>query len=98
MLNNDRQKFSVKKGEVTFRQKLASQQLKNGKIVFPDTHTYDEMLETMRQRAATTHQAMARLSARGLQFTPFIELGAERCQRDRLGEVWDAYGERETYC
>lgn len=81
MHNQNQQGVSEKKGEVTFRQKLASQQAKNGKIVFPDAHDYKEMLETMRQRATTTRQAMEKLSTRCVQFTPFIELGAERCQR-----------------
>lgn len=93
MNDKDKQGFSAKKGEVTFRQKLASQQSKGGRIVFPDVHNYNEMIETMRQRAATTRQAMRRLLADGIQLSPFIELGAERCQRALvLANEFDAQG------
>lgn len=93
MNNQDKQGFSVKKGEVTFRQKLASQQSKDGCIVFPDLHNHNEMLEIMRQRVASTRRAMRRLLADGISLSPFIELGAERCQRALvLVNEFDAQG------
>lgn len=56
-----RQGISEKRGEVIFRQKLASQLSKDGNIVFPDLRTHDEMLDVMMQRAAVTRDAMMRL-------------------------------------
>jgi len=88
-----RQGISEKSGEVIFRQKLASQQSKDGNIVFPDLRTHNEMLDVMMQRAAVTRDSMMRLSDDGNSLTPFIELGAERCQRALVLEnEFDAQG------
>ena len=81
MNDQNQQDINVKKGEVTFRQKLATQQSRDGSTVFPELDDYDGMLDTMMQRVASTRAAMSRLTNQGIKISPFIELGAERCQR-----------------
>jgi ubiquinone/menaquinone biosynthesis C-methylase UbiE len=89
----DQQDVTVKLGEVAFRRKLASQQSSGGEVVFPELRAYDEMLMIMRQRAAATREAITYLSSDGLGLSPFIELGAERCQRSLVLEnEFDARG------
>ncbi len=89
----DEQHVLAKHGEVEFRRKLASQESEGGQIAFPELHTHDEMLQVMRQRAAATRDAMALLSREGIRLSPYIELGAERCQRAMVLEnEFDAQG------
>jgi len=89
----DRQGLSEKTGEVKFRRKLASQQSEDGHTIFPELRNHGEMLEVMRQRASVTRDAIAQLSEEGKTLSPFIEIGAERCQRALVLEnEFDAQG------
>ena len=89
----EQQDLSVKKGEVTFRQKLASQQFHDGQMVFPELDNHDRMIDLMNQRAGVTRQAMAKLRAEGISISPFIELGTERCHRSIvLVNEFEAHG------
>ena len=67
------------RGEVTFRRKLARQHV-TGETLLPDYYGKEEHDMILAERVETTVQDVGRLEKRG-KLSPFIELGAERCQR-----------------
>jgi SAM-dependent methyltransferase/uncharacterized protein YbaR (Trm112 family) len=67
-------------GEVVFRRKLARQHV-DGETILPDFCSKQQTDEILRARIQATTDTMAALKARGIRLSPFIELGAERCQR-----------------
>ena len=68
------------KGEVEFRKKLAQQHV-TGEILLPDYYDKAEHDQILLQRVDSTKRKMRELHEHGVALSPFIELGAERCQR-----------------
>lgn len=69
-----------KRGEVAFRAMLFEQQVA-GTSVLGDELDRDSMLALMRSRMEKSRRDFAALAAAGYLRAPFLELGAERCQR-----------------
>lgn len=79
------QSLNHQKGEVEFRRKLVRQQLEggysSGEGSLKDEFTGSQMENILRKRMTKTLQQMTGLRARGHVLFPFLEIGAERCQR-----------------
>jgi SAM-dependent methyltransferase/uncharacterized protein YbaR (Trm112 family) len=75
------QRIGSKRGEVAFRRQLARQQSVGGTATIPEAHTREEILAVMAERMEQTRCDMAAIAAAGLPLSPYIEVGAERCQR-----------------
>lgn len=67
-------------GEIEFRKKLIEQQVE-GKQIFDDEFDAPDIERIMADRMRTTVERMSRLQERKVTISPYIELGAERCQR-----------------
>jgi SAM-dependent methyltransferase len=81
----ERQTIGSKKSEIEFRKKLAEQQVE-GKTHFRDEFSGDKMQEILYQRMEKTLSDISPLKDSGIEFTPYIEIGAERCQRSLVME------------
>lgn len=68
------------KGEIAFRAKL-SRQHTTGEMLLPDYFSKDAHDTILFERIETTRQAFRGLQSKGLDFTRFLELGAERGHR-----------------
>jgi SAM-dependent methyltransferase/uncharacterized protein YbaR (Trm112 family) len=68
------------RGEIEFRRKLAEQHV-SGRLLLLDYYGKDAHDAILRERMATTLREISALQARGVQLSPFLELGAERGQR-----------------
>jgi ubiquinone/menaquinone biosynthesis C-methylase UbiE/ferredoxin len=79
----NRQSVDSKKGEILFRYKLYQQHV-NGKSVFEDEFNKDEILEIMKARVEKSEIEFEKMGQKGIVFSPFLEIGAERCQRSML--------------
>lgn len=75
-----RQSLRNLKGEIDFRAKLARQHVR-GEIVLPDYYAKEEHDRILLERVKATGEKMTELAHLGVQFSPFLELGAERGQR-----------------
>lgn len=75
------QSFDSKQGEVIYRRKLALQQSSEGQAILPEAHTKQEILAVMQERMAQTRRDVETIIAEGVPVSPYLELGAERCQR-----------------
>lgn len=75
------QSLDSKRGEVIYRRKLALQQSNEGQAIVPEAHTKQEILAVMEERMAQTRRDIKTITATGVPISPYIELGAERCQR-----------------
>lgn len=75
-----RQSLRNLKGEIDFRAKLARQHV-DGEIVLPDYYAKEEHDRILLERVKATGERMTELADLGVQFSPFLELGAERGQR-----------------
>jgi ubiquinone/menaquinone biosynthesis C-methylase UbiE/uncharacterized protein YbaR (Trm112 family) len=74
------QSLTNKKGEIIFRKKLLDQQI-NGIKNFDDEFNKSEIENILLNRMATTVADMKKLKEKGFILSPYLELGAERCQR-----------------
>lgn len=74
------QDLKNKAGEVKFRAKLFEQQVE-GSAGIEGELTSAEMLAEMRRRMDMTRRDFSELAGSGVLQSPFLELGAERCQR-----------------
>lgn len=74
------QNLENKTGEVKFRAKLYEQQVEGASILHGEL-TSTEMLSEMRRRMEISRRDFSELAQSGLLQSPFLELGAERCQR-----------------
>jgi SAM-dependent methyltransferase len=79
------QPIDAKKGEIEFRKKLYEQQVL-GQNRFADEFNTNEMIEIVRKRAIKTYDQVKRLQDRGIVTSPYVEIGAERCQRSLVME------------
>jgi ubiquinone/menaquinone biosynthesis C-methylase UbiE len=68
------------RGEIEFRAKLALQHV-SGEVLLPDYYKKDEHDRILWERVEMTRKKMTELSGLGINFSPFLELGAERGQR-----------------
>jgi len=68
------------RGEIEFRRKLAEQHV-TGRMLLPDYYGKEAHDRILRERMATTLRDATALQAHGVRLAPFLELGAERCQR-----------------
>jgi len=75
-----RQTLQNLKGEIEFRAKLARQHV-DGEVVLPDYYRKEDHDRILLERVAATSEKMSDLERLGVQFSPFLELGAERGQR-----------------
>jgi SAM-dependent methyltransferase len=75
-----RQKIENLKGEIEFREKLARQHV-SGEVLLPDYYKKEDHDKILLERMNATHKRMRELQSRGVAFSPFLELGAERGQR-----------------
>lgn len=75
----DPQPLSAKQGEVRFRQALVAHQ--RGLSLLPDELTGSEIEQVLQQRMKQTLSDIRGLQQQGETITPFLEIGAERCQR-----------------
>lgn len=74
------QDFKNKAGEVKFRAKLFQQQVEGAATLSGELNSR-EMLDEMRRRMDITRRDFAEIAQSGVLQSPFLELGAERCQR-----------------
>jgi hypothetical protein len=74
------QDLKNKAGEVKFRAKLFQQQVE-GTATLDGELNSTEMLNEMRRRMEITRRDFAEIAQSGVLQSPFLELGAERCQR-----------------
>lgn len=70
----------AKRGEIAFRRLLVQQQVE-GRTVLADEYDSEGIQAVLAERMATTVAQMSALRERGVQLSPYLELGAERGQR-----------------
>lgn len=75
-----RQSIDTLKSEIEFRRKLAKQHV-TGEILLPDYYKKEDHDRILLERINTTKNKMEVLLNQGVNFSPFLELGAERGQR-----------------
>lgn len=80
--DKEKQSLSSKKGEILFRSKMYQQHVE-GKSIFSDEYSRDEILEIVKSRVEKSDSAFTKLQ-REVILSPFLEIGAERCQRSML--------------
>jgi len=80
-----KQSLITQKGEIEFRKKLIEQQIQ-GKVVFKDEYEAFEIERILKERMNKTMNDMNALREKGIPISPFIEIGAERCQRSLVME------------
>lgn len=73
------------KSEIEFRKKLHLQQVEN-KTVFDDEFDGSCIKNILKDRMEKTYQQMTLLNKRDFTLSPYIEIGAERCQRSLVME------------
>ncbi|MGZ4861322.1 MAG: methyltransferase domain-containing protein [Halobacteriota archaeon] len=79
------QPIDAKKGEIEFRKKLYEQQVL-GQDRLADELSTDEIVEIVRKRVTETYDQIKKLQDRGVVTSPYVEIGAERCQRSLVME------------
>jgi SAM-dependent methyltransferase/uncharacterized protein YbaR (Trm112 family) len=79
------QLITNQKGEIEFRKKLYLQQVEGQKI-FDDEFDSAAMENLLKERMAKTLAQMVQLRERRIPLSPYIEIGAERCQRSLIME------------
>jgi len=73
------------KGEVEFRKKLYLQQV-NNKAVFENEYDAAGIENILKDRMQKTFKQMALLQEKNITLSPYLEIGAERCQRSLVME------------
>ena len=68
------------RGEIEFRKRLATQHV-TGEMLLPDYYDKEQHDKILLERVNTTLEDLKKLEKQVSLFSPFIELGAERCQR-----------------
>jgi ubiquinone/menaquinone biosynthesis C-methylase UbiE/uncharacterized protein YbaR (Trm112 family) len=80
-----KQSVESQKGEIEFRKKLFQQQVE-GKYIFNDEFDTKGIDKILIDRMQKTSEQMIFLEKTGVGLSPFIEIGAERCQRSLVME------------
>jgi len=81
----EEQSLKAQQGEIEFRKKLAKQHVE-GEQIFSDEFTLKQMEMILKERMQVTHDRMVALKNRKICLSPYIEFGAERCQRSLVME------------
>jgi len=76
VLNEKVQDFKAKKGEIAFRSKVFRKEVRE--------EDNAQILKIIRDRVKKSDLQFAQLLKRKVVFSPFLEIGAERCQRSML--------------
>jgi SAM-dependent methyltransferase/uncharacterized protein YbaR (Trm112 family) len=79
-LNTELQDIANKRSEIEFRRKLASQTA-GETIYFPDEPNSSEIMHIMDERMLRTLVMCEEMLKNDVNISPYLELGAERCQR-----------------
>ena len=79
------QSIKSKKGEIEFREKLSLQQV-NGERIFDDEYDRQGIEAILVERMRKTFKQMDLLRSQGIPISPYVEIGAERCQRSLVME------------
>jgi SAM-dependent methyltransferase len=79
------QLVSSKKGEIAFRKKLVQQQVEEESI-WADEYTREGIEKVLREKMKETADRMDALKRQGVVSSPYVEIGAERCQRSLVME------------
>jgi SAM-dependent methyltransferase len=79
------QSANSKKGEIEFRKKLVQQQVE-GIPALKDEFSDLEIETILRERMEKTFRQISELERQGYALSPYIEIGAERCQRSLVME------------
>jgi SAM-dependent methyltransferase/uncharacterized protein YbaR (Trm112 family) len=74
-----------KKGEIEFRKKLVSQQVEGHKT-FADEYDAKGIENILKTRMKNTLNQMIAIKESGKELSPYLEIGAERCQRSLIME------------
>jgi SAM-dependent methyltransferase/uncharacterized protein YbaR (Trm112 family) len=75
-----RQRVENQKGEIEFRRKLYLQEVEHKKLL-DDEFDAADIERILEKRMEKTLDQMTLLKKRGVTLSPYIEIGAERCQR-----------------
>lgn len=81
----DKQQLRNQKGEIDFRKKLYMQQVKGNKI-FDDEYDVTGIETILEDRMKKTFNQMSSLKEKNIALSPYLEIGAERCQRSLVME------------
>jgi len=81
----DKQQLMNQKGEIDFRKKLYAQQVE-GKKIFDDEYDMTGIETILEDRMMKTFNQMSSLQERNIALSPYLEIGAERCQRSLVME------------
>lgn len=79
------QHINNQKGEIEFRKKLYLQQVER-KMIFNDEFDAIGIENILNERMRKTLKQMTLLREKGIALSPYIEIGAERCQRSLVME------------
>lgn len=79
------QSGKTQKGEIEFRKKLSRQQI-DGEPIFDDEYDAKGIEKILVERMKKTYEQMVLLKGRGAALSPYLEIGAERCQRSLVME------------
>jgi len=80
-----KQQIESQKGEIEFRKKLYQQQIDKNNL-FEDEFDANGIENILNSRMAKTRDQMVKLLKNEMTLTPYIEIGAERCQRSLVME------------
>lgn len=81
----NRQHIDNQKGEIEFRKKLYLQQVER-KMIFDDEFSANGIENILNERMKKTLNQMTLLQEKHITLSPYIEIGAERCQRSLVME------------
>ncbi len=81
----DEQQLTNKRGEIDFRKKLYMQQVQ-GENIFQDEFDAGGIEKILKDRMEKTFSQISSLQKRNYLISPYIEIGAERCQRSLVME------------
>ncbi|HSV50173.1 MAG TPA: class I SAM-dependent methyltransferase [Candidatus Acidoferrales bacterium] len=79
------QSGKTQKGEIEFRKKLFRQQV-DGECIFNDEYDAQGIEKILEDRMKKTHDHLVSLKEKGIILSPYLEIGAERCQRSLVME------------
>ncbi len=79
------QHLASRKGEIEFRRKLVAQQT-GGETVLADELDAEGIETLLQDRMRVTLERMSSLRSLGIPLSPYLEIGAERCQRSLVME------------
>ncbi|MBC8466087.1 methyltransferase domain-containing protein [bacterium] len=82
----DRQTLENQRGEINFRKKLVSQQV-DAEQIFTDEFDKSGIESILQERMDDTLRKLSHLSKQGIILSPYLEIGAERCQRSMVVET-----------